>query len=74
MAGKVQSPEKELRFTRSGQAALFWMLSAVGAAAAVTMLAARIAAEKVLVNIISSELGILCGPGPAGPASEAFVR
>ena len=42
MAGKVQSPEKELRFTRSGQAALFWMLSAVGAAAAVTMTATSI--------------------------------
>ena len=42
MAGKVQSPEKELRFTRSGQAALFWMLSAVAAAAAVTLTATSI--------------------------------
>lgn len=39
MAGKVQVPEKELRFTRSGQAAGFWMVSAVAAAASVTLLA-----------------------------------
>lgn len=39
MASRVQSPEKELRFTRSGQAALFWVLSAVCAAMAVTMAA-----------------------------------
>ena len=37
MAGVVQSPEKELRFTRSGQALLFWMVSALGTAAAVTL-------------------------------------
>lgn len=36
MAGTVQSPEKELRFTRSGQATLFWMLAAVCFAAAAT--------------------------------------
>ena len=42
MAGQVQSPEKELRFTRSGQAALFWLLSAVCAAVAVTLLATSI--------------------------------
>ena len=29
MAGKLQSPEKELRFTRSGQAAVFWVIAAV---------------------------------------------
>lgn len=39
MAGQVQSPEKELRFTRSGQAALFWVASAVLAAAGVTLAA-----------------------------------
>ena len=39
MAGNVQSPEKELRFTRSGQAVLFWVLCAVLVAAAVTLLA-----------------------------------
>jgi hypothetical protein len=37
MAGQVQSPEKELRFTRSGQAAHFWLLAAVLAAGAVTL-------------------------------------
>lgn len=38
MAG-LQSPEKELRFTRSGQAPLFWVLAAVLAAGAVTLVA-----------------------------------
>jgi hypothetical protein len=42
MAGPVQSPEKELRFTRSGQAVGFWILSAVLTAAAVTLLATAI--------------------------------
>ncbi len=37
MAGRVQSPEKELRFTRSGQAVIFWLLSAVCVVAAVTL-------------------------------------
>ena len=39
MAGAVQSPEKELRFTRSGQAVIFWIASAVLTAVAVTLLA-----------------------------------
>ncbi len=39
MSGMVQSPEKELRFTRSGQAVLFWVLSAVLVSVAVTLLA-----------------------------------
>ncbi len=42
MAGQVQSPEKELRFTRSGQAALFWLLAAVCAAVAMTLAATSI--------------------------------
>jgi hypothetical protein len=29
MAGGVQAPEKELRFTRSGQAVVFWLTSAM---------------------------------------------
>lgn len=39
MTKKVQSPEKELRFTRSGQAGLFWIGAAVLASVALTMLA-----------------------------------
>lgn len=39
MAGTVQAPEKELRFTRSGQAVIFWMAAAVLVACGVTMLA-----------------------------------
>ncbi len=35
----VQSPEKELRFTRSGQAPAFWVVAAVLLAVAVTLLA-----------------------------------
>lgn len=35
MAGKIQSPEKELRFTRSGQAPVFWVVSAILAMAAI---------------------------------------
>jgi hypothetical protein len=42
MAGQVQSPEKELRFTRSGQAVVFWVLSAVFTAVAVTLAATSI--------------------------------
>ena len=38
MAGKIQSPEKELRFTRSGQAAMFWIVAAVAFAVAMTLL------------------------------------
>ena len=36
---KTQSPEKELRFTRSGQAGLFWLCAAVLASAGITLLA-----------------------------------
>ncbi len=39
MAAKIQSPEKELRFTRSGQATLFWLAAAVLVSVAVTLLA-----------------------------------
>lgn len=39
MAGAVQSPETELRFTRSGQAVVFWVASAVLTAGAVTLAA-----------------------------------
>jgi hypothetical protein len=42
MAATLQSPEKELRFTRSGQAALFWVLAAVLGAVGVTLLATAI--------------------------------
>jgi len=38
MASLVQSPEKELRFTRSGQATAFWISAAVLAAVGVTLL------------------------------------
>lgn len=42
MAGKIQSPEKELRFTRSGQAAVFWLAAAICAAITITLLATSI--------------------------------
>lgn len=42
MAAKLQSPEKELRFTRSGQAAIFWILAAVLAGIGMTLLATAI--------------------------------
>jgi hypothetical protein len=42
MVAKVQSPEKELRFTRAGQATLFWLAAAVGVAVGVTLLATAI--------------------------------
>lgn len=41
-AGLVQAPEKELRFTRSGQAVIFWLVAAVLAAVAVTLLATSV--------------------------------
>lgn len=37
MAGQIQAPEKELRFTRAGQAAGFWLAAAVLAAAGLTL-------------------------------------
>lgn len=37
MKSKVQSPEKELRFTRSGQAVMFWLLAAMLAGTAITL-------------------------------------
>lgn len=39
MPRPLQSPEKELRFTRSGQAPLFWVAAAVFTCAAVILLA-----------------------------------
>jgi hypothetical protein len=42
MAAGVQSPEKELRFTRSRQAVVFWVASAVLTAVAVTLAATSI--------------------------------
>lgn len=42
MVAAIQSPEKELRFTRSGQAGLFWMIAAVFASVGITMLATSI--------------------------------
>jgi hypothetical protein len=42
MAKSIQSPEKELRFTRSGQAAAFWIAAAVLVAASVTLSATSI--------------------------------
>ena len=37
MTVTVKSPEKELRFTRSGQAVIFWLLAAVLAGVAITL-------------------------------------
>jgi hypothetical protein len=45
MAGKIQAPEKELRFTRSGQATAFWLVAAVSAASGITLLATAIYRE-----------------------------
>jgi hypothetical protein len=42
MAGKIQSPEKELRFTRSGQASIFWVVSAILITISITLLTTSI--------------------------------
>ncbi len=42
MAANIQAPEKELRFTRSGQAGLFWVGAAVLATIGITLLATAI--------------------------------
>lgn len=47
MPENIQSPEKELRFTRSGQAVVFWIASAVLTAVAVTLLASSIYRHEV---------------------------
>ncbi len=45
MAATVQSPEKELRFTRSGQASHFWVSAAVLTSVGITLLATSIYRE-----------------------------
>lgn len=45
MPRPIQAPEKELRFTRSGQAPLFWITAAVLAGAGVTLLASALYRE-----------------------------
>lgn len=45
MAERIQEPEKELRFTRSGQAVPFWIAAAVCVSAALTILACSIYRE-----------------------------
>ncbi|MCF7676198.1 MAG: hypothetical protein K9N23_09310 [Akkermansiaceae bacterium] len=45
MPRKLQSPEQEIRFTRSGQAPLFWVASAVLVGVAVTMVACSLYRE-----------------------------
>lgn len=45
MAGQLQAPEKELRFTRAGQAVTFWIAAAVLAAAGFTLMATSIYRE-----------------------------
>lgn len=40
--GAVQAPEKELRFTRSGQAVVFWLLAVFFAAIALTLVASSL--------------------------------
>jgi hypothetical protein len=42
MPRQIQSPEKELRFTRSGQAPLFWVAASVLASMVVTILASAV--------------------------------
>lgn len=42
MSRSVQAPEKELRFTRSGQAVVFWLLAAFFAAVALTLCASSL--------------------------------
>jgi len=42
MPDKIQNPEKELRFTRAGQAVPFWIAAAVLAAVAVTLVASSL--------------------------------
>ena len=37
MKASVQSPEKELRFTRSGQAVIFWLMAAMLIGVAITL-------------------------------------
>lgn len=42
MAAPIQSPEKELRFTRSGQALHFWLTAAILATVGITLLSTSI--------------------------------
>ncbi|MFT3990147.1 MAG: hypothetical protein QM680_01935 [Luteolibacter sp.] len=46
MVAAVSAPEKELRFTRSGQSVVFWLISAVFAAGALTLLATALYREE----------------------------
>lgn len=61
MAGKIQSPEKELRFTRSGQATMFWIGAAVFLVASISLLANGIERrESPAWALIPASLTWLC--------------
>lgn len=67
----VSAPEKELRFTRSGQARLFWILSAMLAGVAVTLLATA-AYRSVNPEIPHPVWALLPLAGSLGLARLAF--
>lgn len=62
MAAMVQTPEKEVRFTRSGQAVGFWLAAAMLAMAAVTLFATSFyRAENPALPHPAWALAPLCG-------------
>lgn len=79
MAGQVQSPEKELRFTRSGQAALFWVLAAVFTATAVTLAATSLyrdinpALPHPAWALLPVALGVLAARVAVGLTRHAYL-
>jgi len=72
MPTTLQSPEKELRFTRAGQAPVFWLAAAVLLAIAVTLLAS--AAYREVNPALPHPLWALLPLALAGLAVRTAIR
>jgi hypothetical protein len=71
MPEKIQSPEKELRFTRAGQAVPFWIAAAVLVAVSFTMLASVFQRD---FRFEFSHLWLLVPLGMAWLAARVAIR
>jgi hypothetical protein len=79
MAVRIQSPEQELRFTRSGQARFFWLATAIFVAAGITILATAIYRDinPLLPHpawaLVPLTLAVLIGRVAAGLTRHAYL-
>src|SRR6478752_5228939 len=79
MAGRIQSPEQELRFTRSGQARFFWLATAMFVAIGVTILATAVYRDTnpqlphPAWALVPLALAVLIGRVAAGLTRHAYL-